>query len=137
MLFGLYKICFIFYPCSPQPKKYVEYSLKSPGIKPSSHRHASSSKIHGIPPNVSVPKSSEEDDSPSPMCITPPTPSTPQTPPSHGTSLSSVFPGKDFLCRVDASGLKPCSVSVASAVSFQVRISCVGQIRKWVEALFC
>ncbi|XP_076442792.1 son of sevenless homolog 2-like [Babylonia areolata] len=66
------------------PKKYVEFSLKSPGIKPSSHRHASSSsKVHSIPPNVSVPKTSEGDDNPSPMCITPPTPSTPQTPPPH------------------------------------------------------
>ncbi|XP_076464153.1 son of sevenless homolog 1-like [Babylonia areolata] len=73
------------------PKKYVEYSLKSPGIKPSSHRHASSSKSHGIPPNVSVPKTSEEDESPSPLCVTPPTPSTPQTPPPHG-GLGSVFP---------------------------------------------
>ena len=78
-----------------QPKKYLEFSLKSPGIKPSSHRHASSSKSHGIPPNVSMPKTSEEEDSlPSPMCVTPPTPSTPQTPPPHGASMSNVFPGK-------------------------------------------
>lgn len=71
------------------PKKYVDFSLKSPGIKPSSHRHTSSSKMHGIPPNVSLPKTSEEDDSSSPICVTPPTPSTPQTPPPHG---ASVFP---------------------------------------------
>nr|KAG5688352.1 hypothetical protein BaRGS_032920 [Batillaria attramentaria] len=74
------------------PKKYVDFSLKSPGIKPSSHRHASSSKMHGIPPNVSLPKTSEEDDSSSPICITPPTPSTPQTPPPHGST--GVFQGQ-------------------------------------------
>lgn len=70
------------------PKKYVEFSLKSPGIKPSSHRHTSSSKSHGIPPNVSVPKSLDEDDQGSPSCSTP---GTPQTPP-HSFHGSHVFP---------------------------------------------
>ncbi|XP_070181903.1 son of sevenless homolog 1-like isoform X2 [Littorina saxatilis] len=71
------------------PKKYVEFSLKSPGIKPSSHRHTSSSKSHSIPPNVSVPKV-EDDEMPSPICTTPTTPSTPQTPPPH--HATHVFP---------------------------------------------
>ncbi|XP_025106105.1 son of sevenless homolog 2-like [Pomacea canaliculata] len=66
------------------PKKY-DFSLKSPGIKPSSHRHGPTSKSHTVPPNVSVPKTFEEEESSSPICTTPPTPSTPQTPP-HTTS---------------------------------------------------
>lgn len=71
---------------SVQQKKY-EYSLKSPGIKPTANRHGSSTKNSAIPP--SLPKTSEEDDSSPSGCVTPTSPK-PQSP-SATSTVNNVF----------------------------------------------
>ncbi|XP_059162267.1 son of sevenless homolog 2-like [Physella acuta] len=58
-------------------KRFQEYSLKSPGIKPSTNRHGSSTKSNTLP---SLPKMSEEDDSSHSACNTPTSPHKPQSP---------------------------------------------------------
>lgn len=58
-------------------KRFQEYSLKSPGIKPSTNRHGSSTKSNTLP---SLPKMSEEEDSSHSACNTPTSPHKPQSP---------------------------------------------------------
>ncbi|KAK0054856.1 son of sevenless 2, partial [Biomphalaria pfeifferi] len=70
------------------PKKFHPDALKSPGIKPSTNRHGSSTKSTSIPP--SLPKMSEEEDSSQSACATPTSPNKPQSP--IGSSLmNNVF----------------------------------------------
>ncbi|KAL5007967.1 hypothetical protein ScPMuIL_013548 [Solemya velum] len=71
------------------PRK-TEYSLKSPGIKPS-NRHSTASKSHGFQfGNRGYQRINEEESSP--VGSTPPTPTTPLSPPaSSATSDTSVF----------------------------------------------
>ncbi|CAG5136425.1 unnamed protein product [Candidula unifasciata] len=71
------------------PKRFLDYSLKSPGIKPSTNRHGSNNKSSAIPP--SLPKMSEEDDSSHSVCNTPTSPNKPQSPSAMGGSVNSVF----------------------------------------------
>ncbi|GFR88033.1 son of sevenless [Elysia marginata] len=66
-------------------KVFLNYSLKSPGIKPSAQRHGSSNKSSTIPPLL---KMSEDDDSPH---STPTSPSKPQSPMTMAGSVNSVF----------------------------------------------
>ena len=71
-----------------QPKKYLNYSLKSPGIR---HRHGGS-KNSSIPPNL--PKMSEEEDLSPQGCHTPTSPNQPHSPMGAMTHISdNVFTG--------------------------------------------
>ncbi|ESO85451.1 hypothetical protein LOTGIDRAFT_210797 [Lottia gigantea] len=71
------------------PKKYLDYSLKSPGVKLlSGQRQSLSRSSQSFPFNI--PKTSEDDDSSSPSCATPPTPSTPHTPTALGAGDGSL-----------------------------------------------
>ncbi|XP_050407020.1 son of sevenless homolog 1 [Patella vulgata] len=77
------------------PKKFLDFSLKSPGVKPlSGHRQSSARSSQPTTFPFNVPKNSEDDDSSSPSCATPPTPSTPLTPTlfsgSHLGSMSTL-----------------------------------------------
>lgn len=101
--------------------------MKSPGIKPSSHRHGPTSKSHTVPPNVSVPKTFEEEESSSPVCTTPPTPSTPQTPPhttSHnvfsGEALFFAFPQADIFQLTGPAINKKCILNESDHNVFMV-----------------
>ncbi|XP_067682019.1 son of sevenless homolog 1-like [Haliotis asinina] len=97
------------------PKKFLEYSLKSPGVKPMANRHSTSTRSV-FPIGFPAPVKSPEDTEPNEAAATPPlTPCSPLTPPhtATGSSFNSVFDHG----IANAGFLSISSTSLASSVS--------------------